>query len=140
MRKAFTLHAAFVVNKIFQIPRSQFSRYMVIIFAFLISALLHILSMPDMEECRALPQVRFYFRIAGAIFLEDLVMWAYKSATGQPRKATAPVTESGEKEMKPSEPDEDSISLLWRLVGYSWVLVFMSWATSLLTYEIWNCY
>ena len=119
---------------------------MVTMLAFMISALLHILAVPETEECRALPQVRFYLRIVGAVFLEDLVIWAYKSATGQPRKAAAPVTEGfektggSEKRMKRSEPDEDAVSLSWRLVGYSWVVVFMSWTTSLLTYDVYNCY
>jgi len=140
------MHAAFVVNKVFRIPRSQVSRYMVVIFAFLISALLHILSVPGMEDCRALPQVRFYLRIIGVIFLEDLVIWAYKSATRQPPKPASPIKENGEKTrgsekgVKVSEPEEDSISLLWRLVGYSWVVFFMSWAASLLTYEVYSCY
>jgi hypothetical protein len=145
MRKAFTMHAAFIVNRVFRIPRSQVSRYMVVIFAFLISALLHILSVSGTEECRALPQVRFYLRIIGAIFLEDLVIWAYKSATGQAPKPASPIKEGGEKTPKSekggkvSEPEEDSISLLWRLVGYSWVVIFMSWAASLLTYDVYNC-
>lgn len=73
---------------------------MAVIFAFLISALLHILSVPGMEECRALPQVRFYLRIIDAIFLEDLVIWTYKSATGQSPKPASPIKEGGEKTPK----------------------------------------
>lgn len=117
MRKAFTSHAAFVVNKILRFPQnSQVSRYLIVIVTFAISALLHIVSATTSFQCGAAAQIRYYASIVLAIFIEDTVIWAYRSA----RQA--------------KEPKDDPNRILWQLVGYTWVFSFHVWSVSKLVY------
>ena len=85
MRKAFTVHALVILNNVLGLPRSnKFSRSLVIITTFMISALLHIAAAPDVPlRCSIMPQMRYYLSVAGAIFAEDQTIRLYKLATSK---------------------------------------------------------
>lgn len=119
---------------------------MVVIIRFLISALLYGSLGSRRGGVSGSSQVRFCLRIVGAIFLEDMVIWAYESAAERSAQPASPTKEDGEKVRESetgvnvSKPKEDSISLLWRLVVIFLGRCFMAWAASLLTYEAYSCY
>lgn len=81
MRKAFTVHALIILNNVLGLPRSnRFSRSLIIIATFMISAALHIVAAPDVPlRCSVWPQIRYYLSVAAAIFTEDAIMRLYQS-------------------------------------------------------------
>ena len=55
------------------------------------SAWMHVFVSPDVPlRCNAWPQMRFYFSIAGAIVLEDIVIIAYRHLTKKTSYRTKP--------------------------------------------------
>ncbi|KAL9120416.1 MAG: hypothetical protein Q9187_003026 [Circinaria calcarea] len=85
MRKAFTVHAFVILNNVLGLPRSsRFSRPLIIIATFMISALLHIAAAPDVPlRCSVMPQMRYYLSVATAIFAEDQIIRLYMLATSK---------------------------------------------------------
>ncbi|MCJ1475989.1 hypothetical protein MMC13_004653 [Lambiella insularis] len=161
MRKAFTSHAIVFVSRILRLPpKGPFTRYVIIITTFMLSALLHILADPGVERCTAYPQVRFYLSIIGAIVLEDFSIWTYRSVM-RPARTNAPgVSKTGGTVSKPQEShvaaddkkkvfyaknsnavtqDQEAPHFLWKLVGFVWVLLFETWAVSKLMYATYSC-
>ena len=159
MRKAFTSHAVFIVTRILRLPRNgQITRYLVIFFTFLISALLHILAGPGIERCSAWPQLRYYLSTIGAIFLEDAAITVYKRfmtaralgsliitdsrSRGTDSATTSIVSNSGIPEantsraLKRQSSTDNEPSYLWKLVGYTWVMSFHVWTGSKLVYGV----
>ncbi|MCJ1401037.1 hypothetical protein MMC11_004249 [Xylographa trunciseda] len=123
MRKAFTSHAVFIVNKVLHLPRNNpVSRYLIIILTFLISAGLHLAAGMALSECVVYAQTRYFFSIAAVIILEDAVIWLYKS-----------------KFSSSALPADDPRRTLWRLVGYSWVAFFHVWSSSKTTFSSFCC-
>ena len=123
MRKAFTSHAVFFVNNVLRLPRnSQISRYLIIMLTFMISAGLHIVSGIAPVRCAFYAQTRYYFSIAATIMLEDAVIWVYKSAVKD--AATKP---------------DDPRTMLWHLIGYSWVAFFHTWSISKFIFQSYTC-
>ncbi|MCJ1380033.1 hypothetical protein MMC17_003136 [Xylographa soralifera] len=123
MRKAFTSHAIFVVNKVIHLPRNNpTSRYLIIILTFLISAGLHVAAGIAPVRCAIYAQTRYYFSIAAVIILEDAVIWLYKS------KFSDSVLSA-----------EDPRRTLWRLLGYSWVAFFHVWSISKFIFGSFSC-
>ena len=157
MRKAFTSHAILLVNDILRLPRKgRLTRYLIIITTFMLSALLHILASPGAERCSAYPQARYYTSIICAIALEDSVISTYQSLTGSsaepPPQTAIYAKEPSDSEKSPGIPngrkvfnaqnafsDRRTPSFLWKLVGYSWVMLFEGWATSKLMYGLYAC-
>ena len=162
MRKAFTSHAIFIVTRILRFPKTgQVTRYLIIFFTFLISALLHILASPGIEKCCAWPQLRYYLSTIGAIFLEDAAITVYKRfITARGESSSSAVTHSKTRGLDaPKTPivanndqapeanmsrvlrrqnptNNNEPSYLWRLVGYTWVISFHVWAGSKLVYGV----
>ena len=83
IRKSFTSHSIFIVNNVFRVtPFTPLSRYLITFGAFFMSAGMHIFVAPDVAlKCALWPQFRYYFTIAGAIILEDVVSTSLKSLT-----------------------------------------------------------
>ena len=159
MRKAFTSHAVFIVTRILRLPKNgQVTRYLIIVFTFLISALLHILASPGIERCCAWPQLRYYLSTIAAIFIEDAVITVYKRFTksraltsrvttdSKPQGLDAPKTPivansrvpaaNTSRALKRQSTTNNEPSYLWRLVGYTWVISFHVWAGSKLMYGV----
>ncbi|MCJ1284029.1 hypothetical protein MMC26_003360 [Xylographa opegraphella] len=123
MRKAFTSHAVFVVNKVLHLPRNNpASRYLIIILTFLISAGLHVAAGIAPVRCAIYAQTRYYFSIAAVIMLEDAVIWLCKSW-------------SSAHVLRPDDPRRT----LWRLLGYSWVAFFHVWSISKFIFGSFSC-
>ena len=157
MRKAFTSHAALLVNGVLRLPRkSQVTRYLIIFTTFMLSALLHTLANPGYEQCSAYPQVRYYLSIVCAIALEDVVISTYQSWTRSsaepPSQRAAHGKEVSDSERSPGMPNGKKIfsaqnafpngaapGFWWKLVGFSWVMCFEGWATSKLMYGLYAC-
>lgn len=146
MRKAFTSHAVFFVQNVLRLPRrGQVARYATVAVTFMISALLHILNNPEYELCSARIQIPFFVRIIGAVCLEDAVIWAYRSNV----RSLAAIQEIGSPKRKPVSFKEKSAkvvdtphhatALIWKLLGYSWVVAFEIWGTSKMMYGLWTC-
>ena len=94
--------------------------------------------------CGAYSHVRFYLSIIGAIFLEDLAISTYLSLANGSKKTPVATTANGkpvgtEEVSKLRESHSNAQALLWKLVGYSWVFMFQTWAVSKLMYGIWYC-
>ncbi|MCJ1433292.1 hypothetical protein MMC27_002651 [Xylographa pallens] len=123
MRKAFTSHAVFIVNKILHLPRNhQASRYLIIVLTFLISAGLHVAAGIAPVRCAIYAQTRYYFSIAAVIMLEDAVIWLYKAKSGDSVL-----------------PADDPRRTLWHLLGYSWVASFHVWSISKFIFSSFSC-
>ncbi|MCJ1393532.1 hypothetical protein MMC18_006407 [Xylographa bjoerkii] len=123
MRKAFTSHAVFIVNRVLHLPRNNAaSRYLIIILTFLISAGLHVAAGIAPFRCAVYAQTRYYFSIAAAIILEDAVIWLYRS-------------KSSDSVLQVDDPRRT----LWRLLGYSWVAFFHVWSISKFIFGSFSC-
>ena len=123
MRRGFTSHAMFLVNRGLRLPENgRFSRYLVTIFTFAISAFFHMATASTPLRCSIRPQLQYHFTVAGAIVIEDALFWMVRSKTFPENKQW-----------------QSSTQLLWQLVGYSWVAFFNVWAVSRLVYQTVSC-
>ncbi|MCJ1418677.1 hypothetical protein MMC32_005026 [Xylographa parallela] len=123
MRKAFTSHAVFIVNRVLHLPRNNpASRYLIIVLTFLISAGLHVAAGIAPVRCAIYAQTRYYFSIAAVIMLEDAVLWLYRSR-------------SADSVLRADDPRRT----LWHLLGYSWVAFFHVWSISKFIFGSFSC-
>ena len=148
MRKAFTSHATYVVTRLPGLQsRSQIARYLILLFSFLIAALLHILASDRPFRCSIWPQLRYYTSTALAIVLEDFVIAVgLRVKNGFRRKevtakvdlkngdSPSEVASSIGNEYLSSYEIHAPLSEHWRIIGYCWVAAFDMWATSKLVY------
>ena len=79
MRKGLTKHAVFIVNDVMRLPRkSPITRYMIVIFTFIISGLYHAALTPQIPWHCSMLQLPYQLHIVGAILFEDAVIMAYQ--------------------------------------------------------------
>ena len=146
MRKAFTSHATLIVTRVLGLPRQgSISRFLIIYMTFMISCVMHIVANPGNEICSSYPQFRYYSSLVGAMFLEDGVIRLYRSVTqrsqtpkllnidSEGKEAAKSNSKSSTSKQTHKEPD-----MIWKLVGYTWVLSFHVWALSKLAYGTFN--
>ena len=147
MRKAFTSHARFFVQNILRLPQQgPVTRYVTITVTFMISALLHVLANPGYEWCCLGIQMPIYVSIIGAVLIEDTLIGAYGSifkpaltigsAASADRMKVVLQTKNRTRVVSAQEHAE---TLMWKLAGFSWVVMFEIWATSKMMYSLWNC-
>ena len=109
------------------------------------SCVMHILANPGVEVCSSYPQFRYYSSLVGAMLLEDAVIRLYRSVT-QRRQApdSSKIDDEKKKALRNgsssvvSKQTDNEPAMIWKLVGYTWVLSFNVWALSKLVYGIWT--
>ena len=108
----------FVTHSVLQIPQSTIlARYSNIFIAFFLSGLIHVAS----DHGQTIPihesgAIQFFVTQALGIMIEDGFQAVYYSLTGKRRPSKAPV--------------------LHRVVGYLWLVLFLTWSTPVWTYPL----
>ncbi|KAG8629454.1 hypothetical protein KVT40_003319 [Elsinoe batatas] len=140
-RKALTAPAVALCRLIGLPRRSPITRFMISVLAFYVTCIMHILAMPRLERCGSYPQFRYYTAIIAAMILEDVVIKAYEIWKGHsqhvPQSATV-VEKSAADAYAAGEKAGPQPSLPLRLLGYTWVLCFNIWASSITVYGIYG--
>ena len=141
MRKAFTSHATVLVRRVVNIStRNNLSRHLVLLFSFLIVALMHVFASPTPSLCLAWPQLRYYGSNVMAIVAEDTIIRLcsrVEVSTGKTRVRSVTKGKFGDITRK-----EERVNIAlpnWRWLGYLWVMAFDIWATSKLVYATAKC-
>ncbi len=123
LRKVFTGHASFLIHDVMGIPRRiALARPAIVITAFLISGIIHLISMrPRSLSCTGPWHFAFYCLMGVTVALERVLQQIYgHSPTAWQRKMGAR-------------------KAYWRTSGYVWVACFHLWTTARFAYPPMQC-
>jgi hypothetical protein len=105
-------------------PHTIVPRYTQLVFVFLISGLLH----QTIELAQGLPwgesgALKFYLIMAGGIVVEDVIVWGWETGM-RPR-------------VKDNSVNTVAETVWWqKAIGYTWTILFFSWATPVWVYPL----